>query len=340
MAYPRRVVFPALAAILLLVVVAGVLIGNVPLEVGAVLGVLVDAATGSSASDGTAVHTIVIDLRMPRVLLAVFVGAALGVAGAAMQGLLRNPLADPYLFGVSSGAAVGSAAVAVTGAFFLGVVTGPAAALVGAMLATAVVYQVAQVGGRLPVEGVLLAGVAVGSLFAAVASAIVFFDPVRRVNVIFWLLGSFQAAGWTQVLIVGPAVTAVSAALLFYSRALNAKLFGDEVAESLGIDPRRTTTAVLFLVALATAAAVAFAGIIGFVGIIVPHTVRLLIGPDHRYLLPGSALFGGILLAGCDLIARSSIADTEIPVGILTAFLGAPFFIYLLRRYRRLRTWG
>lgn len=340
MRFRRRVVFPGLAGLLLALIVAGVLVGNVPLDAGAALGALFDAATGSSASQGTAVRTIVVDLRLPRVLLAVFVGAALGVAGAAMQGLLRNPLADPYLFGVSSGAAVGSAAVAVTGAFFLGAMTGPAVALLGAMLATAVVYQVAQVGGRLPVEGVLLAGVAVGSLFAAVASAIVFFDPVRRVNVIFWLLGSFQAAGWTQVLVVAPTVAAVAVALMFYSRALNAKLFGDEVAEGLGVDPRRTTAAVLFLVALATAAAVAFAGIIGFVGIIVPHTVRLLIGPDHRFLLPGSALFGGILLAGCDLIARSSVPDTEIPVGILTAFLGAPFFIYLLRRYRRLRTWG
>jgi iron complex transport system permease protein len=339
----RPLAFAALILLLISVLVLGVLLGNVPLDAGQVVLALLQAIPGLQGVGGPVdptVSVIVMNIRLPRVLLGIMVGAALGVAGCAMQGLLKNPLADPYLFGVSAGAAVGSAAAAVTGFFILGALTGPAVAFLGALLATALVYQVSRVGGQLPVEGVLLAGVAVGSLLAAIASAIVFFDPIRRVNVIFWLLGSLQSATWTHVAIIAPLVIAGTFALLLFSRPLNAKLLGDEVASSLGVDPKRTTTLVLFLVALLTAAAVAFAGIIGFVGIIVPHTMRLLIGPDHRYLLPASAMFGGVLLAGCDVLARSSVSGIEIPVGILTAFLGAPFFVYLLRRYRRLKSWG
>jgi iron complex transport system permease protein len=339
----RPLVTAALAVLLFVAAFLGVFIGTVRVDAGQALLALVQSLPGLAGVGGevpASVRTIVVDLRLPRVTLAIFVGGALGIGGATMQGLLRNPLADPYLFGVSSGAAVGSAAVAVTGFAVLGAFTNPTFAFVGAMLATLLVYQVAQVGGRLPVEGVLLAGIAIGSLLAALASLIIFLDPVRRVHAIFWLLGGFQGAGWTEVAVVAPIAVAAGGATLLFARPLNAMAFGDETAEHLGVDTERTKGLLLFIVALLTAAAVSFAGIIGFVGVIVPHTMRLLVGPDHRFLLPASGLFGGSLLVVCDLVARASAPPLEVPVGILTAFLGAPFFVYLLRRNRRLQTWG
>ncbi len=325
-------------------VLLGVLIGSVRKDPGEVLRALVQAVpglggVGEPVSEGTRV--IIIDIRLARVMLAFFVGSALGIGGAAMQGLLRNPLADPYLFGVSSGAAVGSAAATALGFALFGSFSIPVAAFAGALGATYLVYQVARAGGeRLPAEVMVLAGLAIGSLLAALASFIVYLDAARQLRVIFWLLGSFDQASWAQVAPVAGITIAGGAAVLWQSRHLNAMLFGDETAANVGVEVERTRVLVLFLVALLTAGAVAFAGIIGFVGVIVPHAMRLVIGPDHRFLLPASALFGGGLLVTCDLIARSVIPPTQVPVGILTAFLGAPFFVYLLRRSRRLRSWG
>lgn len=332
-----------LVALVLAFLVLATLVGNVPLDWGQALLAIVQSLPGLGGVGGQVdpvVRTIVVDIRLPRVALALCVGAALGIGGAAMQGLLHNPLADPYIFGVSSGAAVGSAAATALGFFALGAMSAPSAAFVGALGATFLVYQVARVGGRLPVESMLLAGIAIGSLLAAVASFIVYLDARRHVNVIFWLLGSFHTAAWQEVAVVAPLTVLIGVLLVFESRRLNALLFGDETALALGVSTDRTKAVVLFLVALLTAGAVAFAGIIGFVGVIVPHSMRLLVGPDHRYLIPASGLFGGWLLVTCDLIARSAIPMAEMPVGILTAFLGAPFFVYLLRRSRRLGSWG
>ena len=330
MGFRRRLVLAGLAALLLASLVLATLVGNIPLDWGQAMLAIVQSFPGLSGVGGPVeplVRTITVDIRLPRVALALAVGAALGIGGAAMQGLLRNPLADPYVLGTSSGAA-------------LGAMSYPAAAFVGALAATFLVYQVARVGGRLPVESMLLAGIAIGSLLAAVASFIVYLDARRHVNLIFWLLGSFHTASWEQVAVVAPLTLLVGGLLLLESRRLNALLFGDETALSLGVSTDRAKAVVLFFVALLTAGAVAFAGIIGFVGIIVPHTMRLLVGPDHRYLIPASGLFGGWLLVTCDLIARSAIPMSEMPVGILTAFLGAPFFVYLLRRSRRVGSWG
>lgn len=339
----RRLHLLVLSGLLLLMVFLGTLIGNFSLDWGQAALAMLQSVPGLAGVGGAVdptVRTITVDIRMPRVMLALFVGAALGVAGAAMQGLLRNPLADPYIFGVSSGAAVGSAAAAAVGFALLGALSFPAASFVGALLATFLVYEVARSGTRLPVEGMLLAGIAIGSLLAAVASFIVYLDARRHVNVIFWLLGSFHTATWEQVAIVAPLTVAGSAATLVYGRRLNVLLFGDETAEHLGVEVDRTKARLLLLVALLTAGAVAFAGIIGFVGVIVPHSMRLVVGPDHRFLVPASGIFGGFLLITCDLVARSAIPMQEMPVGILTAFLGAPFFVFLLRRSRRLQSWG
>jgi iron complex transport system permease protein len=339
----RRVALAALAAVAAASAVLGTLVGSVPVDWGqAVLAVLqsVPGLGGIGGPVDPLVRSIVVDLRLPRVLLAAFVGAALGVGGAAMQALLRNPLADPYIFGVSSGAAVGSAAAIALGFSLLGALSFPAAAFLGAILATLLVYQVARSSGRLPAETMLLAGLAIGSLLAAVASFIVFMDARRHVNIIFWMLGSFDQASWDRVGAVALITVVASLALLLQSRPLNAMLFGDESAAYLGIEVERFKVATLFLVALLTAGAVAFAGIIGFVGVIVPHAMRLVVGPDHRHLVPASALFGGALLVTCDLVARSIMPPTQVPVGILTAFLGAPFFVYLLRRSRGMASWG
>ncbi len=339
----RRWVLLLLGAALVVATLLGVLIGTVPVDWGQALLAVVQTLPGLSGVGGPVdpqVRLIIVELRMPRVVLAMLVGAALGVGGAAMQALLRNPLADPYIFGVSSGAAVGSA-LAISGGFvLLGAMSYPAAAFVGALLATFLVYEVARSGGRLPAETMLLAGLAIGSLLAAVASFVIFLDARRHVNIIFWMLGSFDQASWDRVGAVAVLTAAGGAAVLWQSRHLNAMLFGDESAAHMGVEVERTKVVVLFLVALLTAGAVAFAGIIGFVGVIVPHAMRLLVGPDHRYLIPASALFGGALLVTCDLIARSVMPPTQVPVGILTAFLGAPFFVYLLRRSRRLKSWA
>lgn len=340
---PRRFVLVALFVALVAAVVLGTLIGTVGLDWGAAVAAMVQAVPGLGGVGAPAdpmTRLIVVDVRLPRVLLAVFVGAALGVGGAAMQALLRNPLADPYIFGVSSGAAVGSA-IAIAASFTaLGAMSFPAAAFAGAILATLLVYEVARSSGRVPAETMLLAGLAIGSLLAAIASFIIFLDARRHVNIIFWMLGSFDQASWDRVGAVAAITIVAGAAVLWQSRQLNAMLFGDESAAHMGVEVERVKVLVLFLVALLTAGAVAFAGIIGFVGVIVPHAMRLIVGPDHRYLVPASALFGGVLLVTCDLIARSVMPPTQVPVGILTAFLGAPFFVYLLRRSRGSGTWG
>lgn len=339
----RPTVLLGLFALLLAAILLGTLIGAVALDWGQAALAMLQAVPGLAGVGGPVdpqVRLIVVDLRMPRVLLALFVGSALGIAGSAMQGLLRNPLADPYIFGVSSGAAVGSAAAIAGGFILLGPMSYPTAAFGGALLATFLVYQVARAGGTLPAETMLLAGLAIGSLLAAVASFIVFLDARQHVNIIFWMLGSFDQASWDRVGTVAALTIAGGAAVLWKSRELNALLFGDESAAHMGVEVDRAKTSLLFLVALLTAGAVAFAGIIGFVGVIVPHAMRLVVGPDHRFLIPASALFGGGLLIACDLIARSIIPPTQVPVGILTAFLGAPFFVYLLRRSRRLNSWG
>ena len=339
----RRLVFVGLVAAVVAAVTLGILVGTVPVDWGQAVLAMLQALPGLGGVGGPvdpAVRLIVVDLRLPRVLLGLFVGAALGIGGAAMQALLRNPLADPYIFGVSSGAAVGSA-LAIAGGFALfGAMSFPAAAFVGAILATFLVYEVAKSSGRLPSETMLLAGLAIGSLLAAVASFIVFMDARRHVNIIFWMLGSFDQASWDRVGAVALITIVAGILVLLHSRQLNAMLFGDESAAHMGVEVERVKVVVLFLVALLTAGAVAFAGIIGFVGVIVPHAMRLLVGPDNRYLVPASALFGGALLVACDLIARSVIPPTQVPVGILTAFLGAPFFVYLLRRSRGLRSWA
>ncbi|WP_136715366.1 vitamin B12 ABC transporter permease BtuC [Halorientalis salina] len=270
---------------------------------------------------------IVRQVRLPRIALAAVVGFALAGAGVVMQGFFRNPMADPSIIGVSSGAAVGAVA---TIAFPLLLPFGlQTAAFAGALAAAFGVYLIASEGGRTPVATLLLAGVAVQTLLGAMVSYMLLHAGESLRQAVYWLMGHLHASTWAEVELTLPLAVLAFAVLLAYARDLNVLLLGEVDARTLGIEVERTKRLLLALSSVMTAAAVAVAGVIGFVGLIVPHVMRLLVGPDHRVLLPTSALAGASFLVATDTLARSGPA--EVPVGIVTAALGAPFFLYLLR---------
>jgi len=272
-------------------------------------------------------RVIVLQLRLPRIALGAVVGFSLATAGAVMQGFFRNPMADPSIIGVSSGAAVGAVAVLVAPiAVPLGL---PAAAFVGAVVAAFGVYLIATEGGRTPVATLLLAGVAVQTLLGAVVSFMLVRSGRGLREAIYWLMGHLQNSTWDKVALAGPVALVCFLLLLAHARDLNVLLLGEDEAASLGVEVERTKRLLLAVSAVLTGAGVAVSGVIGFVGLIVPHLVRLIVGPDHRVLLPASALGGAAFLVVTDALARSGAA--ELPVGVVTAFVGAPFFLYLLR---------
>lgn len=274
---------------------------------------------------------IVLVVRAPRVVLAAGVGATLGLSGAAFQGLLRNPMADPYVIGVSSGAALGATvAMSLGGGLARGLV--PVAAFGGALASIAAVYSLARSGGRVPLLNLLLAGIAVSSFLSALVSALMVFTHRDVRPVLFWLMGGFGGRGWFHVLAAYPYMLAGGLVVLASARELNALLLGEDSARQLGVDVERAKLVLVGAASLATAAAVSVSGIIGFVGLVVPHITRLVVGADHRILLPGSALAGAALLVMADTVARIALPPAEIPVGIVTALVGGPFFLYLLRR--------
>jgi iron complex transport system permease protein len=287
-------------------------------------------------TDAPAAHrTIVLQVRLPRVALGAVVGFALAAAGTVMQGFFRNPMADPSIVGVSSGAAVGAVAVIVTGAtlpFGLGL---PAAAFAGALLAAFAVYLIASEGGRTPVATLLLAGVAVQTLLGAVVSFALVNAGEGIREAVFWLMGHLHDSTWGKVRLVTLVAVPCVLLLLPFARDLNALLLGEADAQAVGVEVERTRRLLLATASVATAAAVAVAGVIGFVGLVVPHVMRLLVGPDHRILLPTSAVAGAAFLVAADTVAR--VGASELPVGIVTAAVGAPFFLYLLRT-REVRT--
>ncbi len=271
---------------------------------------------------------IVGKLRLPRIALAGAVGFALASAGTVMQGFFRNPMADPSIIGVSSGAAVGAvAALALPGV----VPIGPRwAAFAGALATAFLVYAIATEDGRTPVATLLLAGVAVQTLLGAVVSYLLVLSGDQLREAMYWLMGNLHASTWSDVEFALPVAVLGFAALSAFAQDLNVLLLGEEDATHLGVEVERTKRLLLALSSLVTAAAVAVAGVIGFVGLVVPHMMRLLVGPDHRILLPTSALAGASFLVTADTLARSGPA--EVPVGIVTAAIGAPFFLFLLRR--------
>jgi iron complex transport system permease protein len=273
-------------------------------------------------------ETIVRTLRLPRIALAAVVGFALAAAGTVMQGFFRNPMADPSIIGVSSGAAVGAVAtIAIPFAIPFGLQT---AAFVGALVTAFAVYLLATEDGQTPVATLLLAGVAVQALLGAVISFLLLQSGESLEQAIYWLMGNLHNSSWGEVEMTLPLAVLAFLVLLAYTRDLNVMLLGEEDAHAVGIEVEQTKRILLAVSSIITAAAVAVAGVIGFVGLVVPHVMRLLVGPDHRILLPTSALAGASFLVATDTFARAGAA--ELPVGIVTAALGAPFFLYLLRQ--------
>jgi len=322
---------------LVLLALGSTTVGSVHLPAGAILSVL---GAGPGADD--VARTILLQVRLPRIVLAAVVGVALAASGTVLQGVFRNPMADPYIIGVSAGAALGATAAIVFGftVFVLGVSGVSLAAFAGALLVTLLVYRLAWFRGEVVVEYLLLAGVAVGAFLAAIISAMQLLGGESLQQVIFWLMGGFAGRSWQHVLWTVPYVAAGYLIAWAQARNLNLLVLGDETAQSLGARPGQVRGALIAAASLMAAAAVAASGLIGFVGLVVPHLMRLVVGPDHRRLLPAAALAGGCTMLIADTVARWAAAPGEIPVGIVTAFLGAPFFLYLLRRQRRKTSWS
>jgi iron complex transport system permease protein len=285
-------------------------------------------------------ETIIFQIRLPRVVGGALVGAALATAGVLFQGLLRNPMADPYIIGTSAGAALGAtiAMILPINLAFLSFGLVPVAAFIGALVTVTLVYNLARVGGRTPIVSMLLAGFVVSALLAAIIAFLMAISDRLGLNirsVYSFLMGHITVTSWWQIAIISPLVIGGIIAARFFAYRLNAFSLGEEGASYLGVEVERDKLLILALGSLLTAAAVSISGLIGFVGLVMPHAVRLSLGPDHRFLLPASALAGAAFLVIADLLARVLLAPVEIPVGIITALIGAPFFLYLLRRSRK-----
>ncbi len=332
-------VIPALAVALALAIVLSCLIGALPIP----LTEFVPALFGKGASASSQLqHDVLWQIRLPRVALAILIGGALATAGVIMQGVFANPLAEPGLVGVSSGAAVGAVAAIVLGATAIGFWVLPLSAFVGGLLVTAAVYFLARFQGRSEVLTLLLTGIAVNAMAGAIIGLLMSVsDNAQLRSITFWNLGSLSAATWTAVLTVLPVATLGAMAIPLLARPLDLLSLGERNAQFLGLNVTRNRQLAIIVTALLTAAAVAVAGIIAFVGLVVPHAMRLVVGPSHMRLLISSALAGSLLIVVADLISRTVAAPREIPLGVITGLIGAPaFFILLRREHRRRGAWA
>ncbi|XLY87327.1 FecCD family ABC transporter permease [Ectopseudomonas mendocina] len=341
--FSTRPLFIALGLLLVLVLWLSLALGPVSLPLGDTLRAALRLLGLPFAADASVqqAELILSQIRMPRTLLGLAVGMVLALCGVAMQGLFRNPLADPGLVGVSSGAALGAAVAIVGGAAFGGLPEAfapyllSACAFVGGLLVTALVYRLGRRDGQTNVATMLLAGIALTALAGAAIGLFTYLaDDATLRTLTFWNLGSLNGASYARLWPLLLATLAVALWLPRRARALNALLLGESEARHLGFDVERLKRELVFCTALGVGAAVAAAGLIGFIGLVVPHLMRLLVGPDHRLLLPASALAGASLLLLADLVARLALAPAELPIGIVTALIGAPFFLYLLVRGR------
>lgn len=340
-AYRRRRVF-ALAGLLLALCLAVLLstgVGSASLPLSSVWHVLLSrlpwVGPGIVGEPAT-VATIVLDIRLPRIILAGLVGAALATAGATYQGLFKNPLADPYLIGVAQGAALGAVvSFLLPGTWSVGTWITPLLAFAGALLSAGAVYLLARVGRTIPMTTLILGGVAMGAFLASITSYLLISSGDQLHGILLWLLGGFSLSQWGEVGIMLPYLAVGSAVIYLYAQPLNLMQLDEEQAQQLGVNVERVKLMLLGSATLITAAAVSFAGSIGFVGLIVPHAVRMLWGPDHRFLLPLSTLAGAVFLVLADTAARMLLRPAELPVGVLTAFCGAPFFLYILRQKKK-----
>ncbi|MFL6121867.1 FecCD family ABC transporter permease [Actinophytocola sp.] len=332
---PLSVCLLVLGGLLVLAVLVAAAVGSVSVSVGDSWRIVWAHLTGTPSGVDRAFDQIVWTFRIPRVLLAALCGAGLAVAGVVLQALVSNPLADPFILGVSAGGSVGAVVVMALGAGALGGLGVSGAAFVGALLAVGLVFLLGQQRGRLNPVRLVLAGVAVSYVFTSITSFLQLrTEPNNMRQIMFWLLGSVSGAHWSQLQVAGVVVVAVTVLLTFYGRQLNALVTGDESATALGIDVKRLRVLLIVLTSLLAGVLIAVAGGIGFVGLMVPHLVRLAFGVDHRRLLPLAALVGATYLVVVDLLSRTLDPPNELPLNILTALFGAPFFIWLMRRDR------
>jgi iron complex transport system permease protein len=335
----KPIALAVLAGLLLVTALTAISLGSIAIAPERVLGIL-SGMHNPGQTDWARDALVVMQIRLPRLLLGASVGSALAVSGAVMQGLFRNPLADPGLIGVSSGAGFAAAAAIVLGGRFLPDSTAqlpfvilPAAAFVGALISTLILYAVASRGGRTSMAVMLLAGIAFAALAGAGTGWLSYISDDRQLrDLTFWSMGSLGGATWSKVAIVIPMILPTLIAMPYLAHGLNAMALGEAEAFHLGINVQFLKRAAVLLVSIAVGAAVACSGLIGFVGIIVPHLLRLSVGANYRFLLPASALLGASLLVLADTFARIIVAPSELPIGIITATLGAPFFIWLLLR--------
>lgn len=287
-------------------------------------------------------HIVIFDIRLPRAVLGFLIGGGLAVSGAVMQGLFRNPLADPGLIGVSAGSSLGAVTMIVLGggvlapvAHFFGIFSLPIAAFIGGLATTILLYKVATRYGQTSIATMLLAGIALGALALAMTGILIYMADDRQLrDLTFWSMGSLAGSTWSKVAGAGPIIILSLLPLPFMARGLNALTLGEAAAFHMGISVQRLKNIAIVSVAAAVGSSVAVSGGIGFVGIVVPHILRMVIGPDHRFLLPASALFGGSLLVVADVVARTIVSPAELPIGILTAGVGGPFFLWMLLRQR------
>lgn len=338
----RAVVLIALAVVLVATGVVSLCVGALKIPLGDVVGAL----TGQSHD--ARYENVLWNLRIPRVLLGILVGGALAAAGALMQGLFRNPLADPALIGASSGGAMGAVFIIVIGGTLFPDIPLlsdlrmlPFAAFGGALLVTWLVQRMAAAGGYTAIATLLLVGVAVNALTNALIGLATYLATDQQLRTLsFWTLGSLGAASWQVVAWSAPFCLALILLAPIWAQALNALALGEAEAGHLGFRVERVKAVLITLTAAGVGASVAFTGIILFVGLVVPHLVRSMIGPDHRWLLPGSTMLGAVILVASDTVARTIVSPAELPIGILTAGFGAPFFLFMLLRQRRKALWA
>ena len=330
-----------------------------------VLAMIVSLTTGASGASAVALarhwlglsqaapetllrdQVVILNIRLPRMLLGMLIGAGLAVSGLLMQGLFRNPLADPGLVGVSSGSALGAIIIIVLGGGVLapviaplGIFALPLAAFCGGVATTALLYRVATRAGQTAIATMLLAGIAIGAMAGAFSGVLVYIASDNQLrDLTFWGMGSLAGATWVKILAAGPIIAIALGVAAFLGKGLNALTLGEATAAHLGVPVQRFKILAILAVAGATGASVAVSGGIGFVGIVVPHLLRLVIGPDHRYLLPATALLGASFLLMADALSRLIVAPAELPIGIVTAAVGGPFFLWLLLRRRRNLAW-
>jgi len=341
-----KIIVILLALALMLTITFAVAIGPVqipPLDVYTIIvkniPFLGDLVGGGSSSIE---EVIVLQVRLPRVLAAAIVGIDLAVAGVVLQGLLRNPMADPYILGISAGAGLGASLAIAFGtvfSFFGLLYSIPLMAFVFALGTVFVVYNIARTAQGVPMLTLLLAGIAISIFLSAIATTIKLVSGEALHAIVFWMVGSLITSNWNYVSIALPFTVIGVAVIYVFARDLNIILLGEEQARHLGVETERLKKIMLISASLITAAAVSISGIIGFIGLIIPHAMRILVGPDNRILIPSSALAGTIMLILCDTSARTIISPAELPVGVITSLLGCPFFIYLLRRKKKSSIW-